>query len=82
MHEGHALLVQAPVQRLQGLVLPLIHRGVLHAPVRAFELHQVPVVDDAVDRRTGEFSVSEDAAPLAELQVGGKDDAVVLIATL
>lgn len=58
-----------------------LRTGVLHAPVRAFELHQVPVVDDAVDRRTGEFSVSEDAAPLAELQVGGKDDAVVLIAT-
>ena len=44
------------------------------------ELDQAAVVDDAVDHRRGHLVVPQHGAPLAELDVGGDDQAAPLVA--
>ena len=46
----------------------------------AFECDDVGVVDDAVDHGGGDDLVAEDAAPAAEGQVAGEDQAGVFVA--
>src|SRR3954451_23388893 len=53
----------------------------LAAPVaRAFDGDDGGVVDEAVDEGDGGGGGGEDGVPLAEIEVGGEDDALVLVA--
>ena len=55
------------------------HEGVLAAVGSALETDEPAVVDGAVDERGGHVLVAQDAAPSAELDVGGVDDAPCLV---
>lgn len=53
--------------------------AVLEAPGLVTGLDDVAVVREAVQQGRGHLGVAEDAAPLAEAQVGGDDNAGVLV---
>ena len=50
-----------------------------HAVAGAFEDQQLTVVDQAVDHGRGHLLVGEYTAPLAELDVGGENEALAFI---
>ena len=62
-----------------GIVL-LPHERVFHPVALSVKYQQVAIVDQAVDHRGGHRLVEEYVHPLAELQVGGEDQAAFLIA--
>lgn len=82
-----ALLVKKAGPVLLPLILafspgpgPLAVHGLGEAIALAGEDHNVGVVDQPVDEGGGQAVVAENGVPLAELQVGGNDEAAPFIA--